>query len=217
MTDYSRLEITVDVFDLKRQPARPIANLPVRDFITATLAEFREVAYLGNQPEQYQVIDMTSGAVLDNEAAIGVQIKAGAQLALIDRPLAQPQGAESVTTDVYLRETLSGEVYKLHWSPAIIGRSDENIRGEALLITNLESLPRGLRISRRHAQITEQDGAFYIKQLSRNPTKIKDTAHREIYLDNESYQLKHGDQIRLERSGTELTFIERNKIGQANE
>ncbi len=212
MADYSRLDITLDVFDLKMQRAKPLSNLTAVEFIAATLDEFGEIEYLSNRPDQYQLIDVTNGEPLREDVSLGDQVSSSSHLALIDREALIPAGARPLKEDVYLREMGSGTVYKLHWQPAIIGRSDKNVADEELLITNFESLPLGLRISRRHASITERNGRYYIEQLSRNPTELHSADGFTTALDDDKRELRHGDHIKLERSGADLKFIERAKM-----
>lgn len=212
MPDYSRLDITLDVFDLKNQRARPLANLTPAEFITATLDEFSEIDYLSNRADQYQLVNNADGQLLDEDTALGEQIGSNAHLAIIDREIPLPANSRPMRDDVYLREMGTGTVYKLHWQPAIIGRSDKNVGQEEFLIANFETLPLGLRISRRHASISERNGQYYIKQLSRNPTLVESANGSTTTLTNDARQLQHGDHIKLERSGADLKFIERAKV-----
>lgn len=213
MADYSRLEIMLDLFDLKNQRAKPLENLTPAEFITATLDEFSEVEYLSNRADQYQLVNVADGQLLKDDLSLGEQIRNNAHLAIIDRQVPIPPKARPMRKDVYLREMGTGTVYKLHWQPAIIGRSDKNVGQEAFLITNFETLPLGLRISRRHASISEHNGHYYIKQLSRNPTQIKRADGSTDALEKDAQTIRHGDHIKLERSGIDLKFIERAKMG----
>ena len=110
MADYSRLEITLDVFNLTNQRAQPLANLTTTEFIDATLDEFGEVDYLSNQPEQYELIDVSNSEPLRDDVPLGEQIGNDAHLALIDRQLPIPRGARPLKDDVYVREMGSGTV-----------------------------------------------------------------------------------------------------------
>jgi pSer/pThr/pTyr-binding forkhead associated (FHA) protein len=110
-----------------------------------------------------------------------------------------------------LREVVSGQVYKLHWLPAIIGRPDKNQLLDDRIAVDLESYKTGLRVSRRHAQIVEEDGRYFVESLSRNPTLLRSPDGSLEAVDSEKQPLQHDDVIQLERSNIALKFIVRSQ------
>ncbi len=88
-------------------------------------------------------------------------------------------------TRVFLQEQRTLGEYDLTWQPAILGRKDHrNPANNRLLAVDLEGVEELPTVSRHHACITEQGGAFYIESLQdRNP----------LYLDGEQVRayVKH--------------------------
>ena len=84
------------------------------------------------------------------------------------------------------------------------GRPDADPVHSGLLAVNLVWHPNSRRISRRHAQITEDDGTYYIESLAaNNPTYL----NQEQLTTGERYPLKHNDLIYLRSSKVQLEFI----------
>ncbi|NJN66781.1 MAG: FHA domain-containing protein [Chloroflexaceae bacterium] len=66
-------------------------------------------------------------------------------------------------------------------------------------------------MSRRHAQITEERGQFYLEGLSQNPTMVEDAQGNRVPLHASKHRLHHGDRICLERSQITLKFLIRDE------
>jgi pSer/pThr/pTyr-binding forkhead associated (FHA) protein len=103
-----------------------------------------------------------------------------------------------------LRERSGRARFPVQWQPAVIGRPDADHVHNELLAANLEWLPEGLRVSRRHAQITEEAGIFYLENLAGrdNPTYLNGRS----LAGGRRVALQHGDAIRLGQHGVELRF-----------
>lgn len=206
-----RLEISIDVFEEKRQRALVMPTLTAHELIEAIIKEFRSVAYVSDTPNAYTLLRSCDGVALEPTLPLVQQLTADDHLVLTEDEPLPPAGTQRPTRHAYLREEGSAKVYKLYWCPAIIGRLDDTLPHNERLVVNLASHPRGLRVSRRHAQISEHNGHFYIEGLSQNPTTIKDAQGSEIRLDNGPVPLEHGQMITLDQSQITLKFILRDE------
>lgn len=149
MSSYQR--VTITIFDRGDEVAEVQPRLYPADLIAAIIAEFGdELPYLGQDPSEYQLL--RDGAALADGLPLGEV--AGARLVLEERLPAPPLRATALAAPLYLREPESGRVFRLTWTPALVGRSDPKLPDEALLAVNLSGLPNSARISRRHARIT---------------------------------------------------------------
>ncbi len=208
-TNQKRLDLRIDVFDKPAQWAKPQPNLKPPELVDAILQEFQELEYLSDTSADYYLAPADSEAVsLQEDVQLAQQVANESRLKLleVERPL--PKGTRRPSQAIYLRDVANGTVYKLHWLPAIIGRPDKNQPHDDRIAVDLESYQTGLRVSRRHAQITEQNGRFFIESLSRNPTKVK-SEEETVEVREEKRPLQHGDLIQLERSNITLKFIVR--------
>lgn len=205
----TRLDLRIDVFEEKNQWAKPLASLTPPELIAATLQEFRELEYLSGNPDDYLLVKKDDLSSLDSEEPLQNQTPNETHLVLLEQERPLPSGAIRPSHPLYLRDQVSGKVFKLDWLPAIIGRPDPNQPHDDWLAVNLETYPTGLRVSRRHAQITEKDGRFLIQSLSRNPTILKKADGSEHPIGEQPTPLGNGDTVFLERSNITLKFIER--------
>jgi hypothetical protein len=158
------------------------------------------------------LVDTKSSAVLDEKPLSELYPKDAqdVHLRLVEKLSATPRGAQPAPAPIYLCEQATGRVYRLHWLPAIIGRPDRNLPDNQLLAVNLEALPTGLRVSRRHVKLSEQNGQYFVQRMSGNPTALRRGAGGVVnLLDASRAPLAHGDIILLERSQIALKFLVR--------
>lgn len=202
-----RLKLRVDVFEQTNQLARPLPDLTPPEFIEAILQEFRELEYLSDSPADYALLNADDQSPLLAEEKLNQQLPNEGRLVLVEAETPLPNSTKRPTHPIYLREQVSGKVYKLHWLPAIIGRPDKNQALNDQVAVDLERYKTGLRVSRRHAQITEKDGQYFIHSLSRNPTALKNGDGDILPVTEEKRPLTNGDIIHLERSNIALKFI----------
>lgn len=196
------LTITSDLFDEadRRQEVSVRANLTVRALIEEirrefnlldagyrlTLAGQREALPLDRTMEQ---LGLQTGAELvferDRHRLDQRVIARGGQYF---EAVSQPGRAR-------LREAASGQVFPIEWQPAIIGRPDAaNPATAQALAVDASTLPEGRTVSRRHAQITERAGTYYLEALNeRNPTLLNG---QPLAL-GERRALSPGDRIRV--------------------
>lgn len=196
------LTITSELFDEadRRQEVSVRANLTVRALIEEirrefnlldagyrlTLAGQREALPLDRTMEQ---LGLQTGAELvferDRHRLDQRVIARGGQYF---EAVSQPGRAR-------LREAASGQAFPLEWQPAIIGRPDAaNPATAQALAVDVSALAEGRTVSRRHAQITERAGTYYLEALNeRNPTLLNGQA---LAL-GERRALSPGDRIRV--------------------
>lgn len=208
-TNQARLELHIDIFEKKEQRALALPNLKPPELVEAILQEFRELEYLSSTPSDYLLLKASDKTPLNSDGDLQQQVGNGGRLILVENRPAPPKDTRRPAQEIYLREQASGKVYKLNWLPAIIGRPDKNQPYNDRLAVNLEPHPAGLRVSRRQAMITEENGQYFIESMSRNPTAIKTGEDKTIVVDSGKQPLQHGDIIFLERSNIALKFIVR--------
>jgi len=208
-TNQARLELHIDVFEKKEQRALALPNLKPPELVEAILQEFRELEYLSSTPSDYLLLKAADKTPLNNDGDLQQQVGNAGRLILVENRPAPPKDTRRPAQEIYLREQASGKVYKLNWLPAIIGRPDKNQPYNDRLAVNLEPHPAGLRVSRRQALITEENGQYFIESMSRNPTAIKTGEDKTIIVDSGKQPLQPGDIIFLERSNIALKFIVR--------
>jgi hypothetical protein len=207
-----RVELKIDVFDKKSQPARVLRSLTIRELIEEILLEFNEFEFLDSHaPWNYDLVMKEDDAPLAPMRTVAeLHLSRGTELALVEKLSLPQEGATTMPGNVYLlympkSETENNHVFKLNWQPAIIGRPDTKQPQNHLLAVNLESFPTGLRVSRRHAKIYTRDGDYYVESLSNNPTLVNDDPQPLAG----ARRLEPGDVILLERSDIALKFITR--------
>jgi hypothetical protein len=209
----SRLALRIDIFEKTDQRAEALPELTPPDLIAVILEEFRELEYLGDTSADYQLRRADDATLLDEKRPLNrQQLASDTHLVLVEHDYPLPEGTQRPSMPIYLREQPAGKVYKLHWLPAIIGRPGQQQAHQEWLAVNLNAHRAGLRVSRRHAQITEVNGKFYVESLSSNPTSVEDSTGQQTSLSlNTRHPLNHGDCIYLERSDITLKFIVRNE------
>jgi hypothetical protein len=205
----SRLELQIDIFEKAGQRALALPDLTPPELVDSILQEFRELEYLGDSPTDYQLFKAADKSPLDNEDQIQSQVSNAERLVLVELMPPLPAGTERPSDKIYLRELASGKVYKLSWLPAIIGRPDKNQPFDDRLAVNLETFETGLRVSRRQAMITEENGQYFVESMSRNPTSIRNSEEQNIPVTSQKQPIQPGDVILLERSNIALKFIMR--------
>ncbi|MEZ4864319.1 MAG: FHA domain-containing protein [Caldilineaceae bacterium] len=204
----TRRKLRIDVFAQHEQQALALPLLKPPALINAILTEFAGIDYLSNNPAHYQLVKTAERTPLDDELPIGEQVADDTQLTLVESAVTPPKGAQRPSAPIYLREVQSGAVYKLHWQPAIIGRPTDALPNNEWIAVNLESYPSGMRVSRRHAQILEEEGAFFVQSLSpNNPLYLRNSAGQETLVTATQTPLHHGDLLWLEGSDITLKFI----------
>jgi hypothetical protein len=184
-----------------------VPHLKPSELVAAILLEFRELAYLSDKAADYHLLRGEDGLALDETKTLEAQLSSQERLSLVEQAVELPAGTQAPSRHLYLREQRSGHVYKLHWLPAIIGRPDTSLPYDDRLAVNLQPLETGMRVSRRHAEVSEEDGQFYIRSISKNPTGLVGDKEVTNPIGDEKTPLHDGDVIRLERSGISVAVI----------
>lgn len=202
-----RLDLRIDIFEKAGQQALALPTLSAPELVSAILEEFRELEYLSDTPEDYMLLAADSGTPLEKHKPLGEQLKSGGRLTLAESQAPLPAGAKRPSRHLYLREQASGKVYKIQWVPAFIGRPDKGQADNEWLAVNLASYSAGLRVSRRHVQITEENGQFFIESMSGNPTGLKGSDGNSRPVTGQKQPFHHGDVIHLEHSNIAFKVI----------
>lgn len=205
----SRLEVRIDIFEKTDQRALALPSLTPPQFIEAMIQEFRELEYLSDSPAEYQLRKAQDRSSLADNQPLGEQIKPGERLILVENGVPLPADTKLPGQPVYLREQTTGKVYKLNWLPALIGRPDKSQPHNEWIAVNLDGYKTGLRVSRRQAKISEENGQYFIESLSSNPTALKRGNGATVPVSSGKQPLRHGDVIYFERSNIALKFIVR--------
>jgi len=193
--------VTIDVFDQKGNQAKVRKNMTIGGVIEEILREFDDLDR--RIPNAYAIYLKNHPQPLDRNRTLSqLDIQPRDEL---EFRYARRSQRESLLVDrkAYLHEESSRLVFELRWQPALIGRPDADPSHNELLAVNCEQLPDGLRVSRRHAQITADRGDFYIESLSpNNPTYLNED---ELF---DRQKLLSGDRIRVGRSQITFVFVQ---------
>jgi hypothetical protein len=202
MSDY--IELTIDVFDETDQRAAVRKTLTVAGLIEEVLSEFQELD--DEAPEFYGLyLEGRQRPLERGKTLLDQGVEPGDRLDFnwardLFRQLRRPL---TEGTRFALQEGTTQVLFPMEWQPAIIGRPDADVAHNELLAANLEWLSGSHRVSRRHAQITEQGGAYYLEALAeRNPTFLNG---QRLSL-GRSYEIRVGDTIGLGYSNITLAF-----------
>ncbi len=203
------LQLAITIFDHGTEVADVRANLKPRDLIVAILEEFgSDLAYLGIDPSQYE-LRRTNGSALEDKIPLGAQLESERDLVLAEVVVPPPAHTSALVPPIYLHEPQSGQVFPIHWTPALIGRSDPKLSDEALLAVNLSGRKHADRVSRRHARIALHNGTLSIECLANNPILLR-TQPKPIPLTiGRQYTLQADDVIELEYSQIQLQVLQR--------
>lgn len=164
MDDY--LDVKMDIFEHTGQRARLRRTLTISGLIEEILKEFDDISQ--DSVEKYAIYLKGVDQPLIKRATI------------TDLDL-QPQDElvfeykhhtilENLLPEQYanLIEEKSGKTYNIQWQPAVIGRPTAEAEHNMMLAVDVQYIPDGMTISRRHAQITYADDHYFIEPLTEN-------------------------------------------------
>jgi pSer/pThr/pTyr-binding forkhead associated (FHA) protein len=196
------VELSIDVFDVTGQRAKVRRTLTVRGLIDEILREFDDLDR--RTPDVYGIFMKGASKPVSRDQTM-IQLDLQNQDELVFKYLRQSVRKKIVGAPAaYLREESSDRLYDILWQQAIIGRPDADPVHSELLAVNLETYPNGQRVSRRHAQIVEEGGHYYVESLSpSNPTFL----NNETIPIAERRLLRNGDRIRIGHNLFTLTFL----------
>jgi len=103
-----------------------------------------------------------------------------------------------------LREETTGKVCDIQWQPTVIGRPSTDVDHNIMLAVNVQLLPNGMTVSRRHAQITLSEGHYFIEPLAeQNPVYLNEKELDPLT----KREIKPGDKLLLGRNKIVMTFL----------
>jgi hypothetical protein len=198
------VEVTVDVFDERGQRAAVLGSATAAGLIDEILREFSDLQAAG--PERYSLFLADTRRSLAPGKTLAEQgVQSGDRLVFgwadaagetARRPVSRPGWAG-------LRDEASGRKYPITWQPARIGRPDADATHNAQLLVDVQWLPDGGRVSRRHAEVTERGGVYYLEALAaQNPTLL----NGQRVSPSQPVPINPGDRIGLGGSAIVLRF-----------
>lgn len=196
------IDVKIDVFENAGQRARVRRTLTVRDLIQEILKEFDDIP--ADSPEKYAVYLKGDDRPLKTDANL-IQLDIQPQDELVFDYIRQTVRRMFKPEQVaWLREESTGRVFALEWQPAVIGRPTNEADHNLTLAVNVQSLPDGMTISRRHAQVTLSEGRYFVEALAeKNPVLVNG---KDVPV-NARRELKNGDKLMLGRNHVTFTFL----------
>jgi pSer/pThr/pTyr-binding forkhead associated (FHA) protein len=208
MSEY--IDVKIDVFEHTDQRARILDSLTVSGLIEEILKEFDDLS--ADTPEKYAVYLKGMARPLNPSSTI-TELDIQPQDELVFeykrqtiREMLQPQEYAS------LREDTTGKTFDIQWQPAVIGRPINEAEHNIMLAVNVQLIPNGMTISRKHAQITYSEGKYYIEMLAENNLLLLNG--KEMAL-NSRKEIKNGDKLHLGRNKVPFTFITQQQPSKA--
>jgi pSer/pThr/pTyr-binding forkhead associated (FHA) protein len=200
MSDY--IDVKIDVFEHSDQRARILDSLTPTGLIQEILKEFDDIT--ADAPEKYAIYLKGMERPL-NASSTMVQLDIQPQDELVFdyvrktiRQMLQP------SQYAVLREDTTGKTFDIQWQPAVIGRPTNEVDHDITLAVNVQLIPNGMTISRKHAQITYSDGKYHIEMLAENNLLLLNG--KEMAL-NSRKEIKNGDKLHAGRNKVPFTFI----------
>lgn len=200
MSEY--IDVKIDVFEHADQRARVLDSLTPAGLIQEILKEFDDIT--ADAPEKYAIYLKGMERPLNSNYTM-TQLDIQPQDELVFdyvrktiRQMLQP------SQYAILREDTTGKTFDIQWQPAVIGRPTNEVDHDIILAVNVQLVPNGMTISRKHAQISFSDGRYYIEQLADNNLLLLNG--KELAL-NARKEIKNGDMLHFGRNKVPFTFI----------
>ncbi len=195
------LDVKIDVFEHVGQRARLRRNLTVTALIEEILREFDDIA--ADSPDKYAVYLKGLDRPLTRENTM-TQLDLQPQDELVFDYVRQTiRRMLDVSQYAVLREDSTGKEFDIQWQPAVIGRPSTEVDHNIILAVNVQLLPNGKTVSRKHAQITVSEGRYFIEPLAdQNPVFLNG---KELPF-NSRREIRNGDKIALGRHKLTFTF-----------
>ena len=199
MDDY--IDVKIDVFEHTGQRARLRRSLTVHSLIEEILREFDDIA--GDSPEKYAIylkgFDHPLKPV-ESLAQLDIQPQDELVFDYVRQVIRRMLDARNYAT---LREDSSGKEFDIQWQPAVIGRPSTDVDHNIILAVNVQLLPDGKSVSRRHAQITFSEGRYFIEPLAeQNPVFLNG---KELSVHSKR-EIRNGDKLAFGNNKLTMTF-----------
>jgi hypothetical protein len=202
-----RTTIEIDFLGIRTEIAQVRSDVSISQLIQEILVEFAlEHPFLNqHQPQNYVLRTAVDSIDLPPEQPIH-QIGKRGVLYFQEKEIVVPETAVPIDQPFYLR--YRSHVFKIGWTPALIGRPIPGDAANALLAVDLE--PFSLAVSRRQAEIVRVDSRFAIRSLSDNPLLLNGSPlpYTPDAAGAQPAPLQDGDTILLQRSGISLTCLQ---------
>jgi pSer/pThr/pTyr-binding forkhead associated (FHA) protein len=199
MSDY--IDVKIDVFEYADQRASILESLTPAGLILEILKEFDDIT--ADAPEKYAIYLKGMERQLDPDATMAqLDIQPHDELVFdyvrqAIRQMLEPKDY------AFLEEVTTRKVYDIQWQPAVIGRPDSDVGHNIILAVNVQLLPNGRTVSRKHAQITFSEGRYYVEPLAEhNPVFLNG---KEITL-NSKREIKNNDKLAIGRHKITMVF-----------
>ncbi len=196
------IDVKIDVFEHTGQRARVRRSLTVKDLIEEILREFDDIA--AESPEKYALyLKGFDRPLAHNSTLTQLDIQPQDELVFeyvrqTFRQMLEPRHY------AILREEVTGKEFDIQWQPAVIGRPSNEVDHNIMLAVNVQLLPNGMTVSRKHAQITFSEGRYFIEPSDlQNPVflngkEIPPFSRREI---------RSGDKLSFGRNRLSMFFL----------
>lgn len=205
-TDGKHIPFQVAILNHGVERGKALPTLTIRECIEEILNEFgNDLPYLRSDPDSY-ILRTGEHVVLDPQQRMSDLSQKDRTLVLDDRESSVPKTASRLTERCYLVGDLR-QSYRLHWLPAIIGRSDTSLPDNDLVAVDLRGHPNGILVSRRHVKIIRIAGGYMVQRLADNPVTLRDLHGDEQELTDLPTPFTPGHTLRLDRSQIELRFM----------
>jgi len=199
MDDY--IEVKIDVFEHTSQRARLRRSLTVHSLIEEILREFDDIT--ADSPEKYAIylkgFDHPLKPV-ETLAQLDIQPQDELVFDYMRQVIRRMLDARNYAT---LREDGTGKEFDIQWQPAVIGRPSTDVDHNIILAVNVQLLPDGKSVSRRHAQITFSEGRYFIEPLAeQNPVFLNG---KELPVHSKR-EIRNGDKLAFGNNKLTMTF-----------
>ncbi|MAT42813.1 MAG: hypothetical protein CL609_10755 [Anaerolineaceae bacterium] len=169
------LDLVFDIFDQTGQKAKVNKNLTISELMDEIIKEFDDLN--NDHSVEYALFLKGNPKPLDKQKSLeSLNIQMFDEL-VFQYASGTPRDVIEVkeNCNAYVLVESLNENIKIEWQPAIIGRPDNDPTHNKLLAINLQSAANGMSVSRKHAQILEEDHHYFIEPLSTyNPTYLND-------------------------------------------
>jgi pSer/pThr/pTyr-binding forkhead associated (FHA) protein len=196
------IEIRLDVFENSGQRARVRKALTINALIQEIFKEFDDIN--ADSPERYGLYLKGSDRPLNNTSTLAQLDIQPHDYFIFDYLKQNIRQMLNPNEIAYFREESQGKSYEIRWQPAVIGRPSNEAEHNMVLAVNLQGVPNGRTISRRHAEVSYFEGDYYLEPLAENnPTYVNG---QEIPF-NHKRKLRNGDRVTIGKQQIHLIFV----------
>ena len=195
------IDVKIDVFEHTGQRARLRRSLTVNALIDEILREFDDIA--ADSPEKYAIYLKGFDHPLKGAETLA-QLDVQPQDELVFDYVRQAiRRMLDVSNYASLREDSTGKEFDIQWQPAVIGRPSTEVDHNIILAVNVQLLPNGKTISRRHAQITFSEGRYFIEPLAEPNPVFLNGKELPVHVKRE---IRNGDKLSFGNKKLTMTF-----------